>query len=93
MFRVGQKVVCTHDNFKWVSNDQLIREGEVYTIRWVGRFTHYIDGDFLGLRFEEIVRGEDPAGYTDPDMPYRASRFRPVVEPAPDEERKALEDA
>jgi len=80
-FHVGQKVVCINDKFKNVSIDQLIREGETYTIRWLGMYKHYVDGEFLGVKLEEIDRGKDsgPEGYGADDMPFRATRFRPLV--------------
>ncbi|MDM9629591.1 CAP-Gly domain protein [Rhizobium sp. S152] len=81
-FHVGQKVVCIDDTFKHVSIDQGIRKGEIYTIRWVGEYTHYIDGTFFGIKLQEIDRGNDdgPEGYGAADMPFRATRFRPLVE-------------
>jgi hypothetical protein len=80
-FYVGQKVVCIDDKFKNVSIDQIIRKGQIYTIRWVGMYKHYVDGEFLGIKVEEIHRGDDdgPEGYGAADMPYRATRFRPLV--------------
>src|ERR1700754_3743525 len=80
-FHVGQKVVCIDDKFKHVSIDQLIRKGEIYTVRWIGEYTHYVDGTFIGIKVEEIHRGNDdgPEGYGATDMPYRATRFRPLV--------------
>lgn len=80
-FYVGQKVVCIDDKFKNVSIDQLIREGQIYTVRWVGMYKHYVDGEFVGIKVEEIQRGNDdgPEGYGAADMPYRATRFRPLV--------------
>jgi len=80
-FYVGQKVVCVDDKFKNVSIDQIIRQGQIYTIRWIGMYQHYVDGEFVGIKVEEIHRGNDdgPEGYGAADMPYRASRFRPLV--------------
>jgi hypothetical protein len=80
-FHVGQKVVCIDDTFKHVSIDQLIRKGQIYTIRWIGPYKHYVDGEFIGIKVEEIYRGNDdgPEGYGAADMPYRATRFRPLV--------------
>lgn len=80
-FHVGQQVVCIDAKFKNVSIDQLIREGQTYTIRWLGMYSHYVDGEFLGVKLVEIDRGKDggPDGYGADDMPYRASRFRPLV--------------
>ncbi len=80
-FHVGQKVVCINDTFKHVSIDQGIRKGQIYTIRWVGPYKHYIDGEFIGVKLAEIHRGPDdgPEGYGADDMPYRATRFRPLL--------------
>ena len=80
-FHVGQKVVCINDRFKNVSIDQGIRKGQVYTIRWTGHYRHYVDGDFYGIKLVELYRGKDdgPEGYGADDMPFRASRFRPLV--------------
>ena len=70
-FHVGQKVVCIDDKFKNVSIDQGIRKGQIYTIRWIGPYKHYIDGEFIGIKLEEIHRGNDdgPEGYGAADMP------------------------
>ena len=80
-FHVGQKVVCINDRFKNVSIDQGIRKGQVYTVRWTGHYRHYVDGDFYGIKLMELYRGKDdgPEGYGAIDMPFRASRFRPLV--------------
>lgn len=78
-FYVGQKVVCIDDKFNNVSIDQGIRKGEIYTLSWVGEYTHYIDGVFIGVRLAEVQRGDDPGGYGADDMPFRATRFRPLV--------------
>lgn len=80
-FQVGQKVVCINDRFKNVSIDQGIRKGQVYTVRWAGQYRHYVDGDFYGIKLMELYRGNDdgPEGYGATDMPFRASRFRPLV--------------
>lgn len=79
----GDKVVCIDDRFPGISTDQQIRHGEVYTVRWVGTFRHYVDGTFVGVRLQEIDRGadNDRDGFGYDDMPYRASRFCPVVSP------------
>ncbi|NTF69348.1 CAP-Gly domain protein [Rhizobium rhizogenes] len=81
-FRIGERVVCVDDQFKHVSIDQGIRAGQEYTVRWAGDYRHYIDGDFYGIKLMEIDRGNDdgPEGYGAADMPFRASRFRPLVE-------------
>lgn len=77
----GDKIVCINAKFHNVANDQGLREGTVYTVRWYGPQSHYIDGDYYGVQLDEIVRGEDPAGYCEPDLPFNAARFRPVVSP------------
>ena len=91
-FYVGQKVVCIDDKFKNVSIDQIIRKGQIYTIRWIGMYQHYVDGEFVGIKVEEIHRGNDdgPEGYGAADMPYRASRFRPLVKDKISQLRKLL---
>ncbi len=81
-FYTGQKVVCVDASQPpRVLTPLGLKDGRVYTIRWVGAYRHYVDGDFLGIRLEEIDRGLDggPDGYGADDMPYRASRFRPLV--------------
>lgn len=80
-FHVGQQVVCIDDKFKNVSIDQGIREGQIYTLSWVGMYQHYVDGEFLGVKLAEVDRGNDdgPEGYGAADMPFAARRFRPLV--------------
>jgi len=79
----GTKVICINDKFPGIKTDQLIREGQVYTIAWRGKFTHYVDGTYDGVRLVEIDRGADDEadGFGYADLPFRASRFRPLVEP------------
>ncbi|MDX0007856.1 hypothetical protein GOB40_14055 [Sinorhizobium meliloti] len=81
-FHVGMEVVCIDDKVPLeggiVVKDAAITEGTVYKIRWVGVATHYIDGEFIGIKVEEIMRGEDREfGYH--DMPFHSRRFRPLV--------------
>lgn len=78
-FYVNQKVVCIDDKFKNVSIDQGIRKGTIYTLSWVGEYVHYVDGAFIGVRLAEVQRGDDPGGYGADEMPFRATRFRPLV--------------
>lgn len=80
-YRVGERCVCIDDTFKNVSIDQGIRKNQEYTVRWAGNYRHYIDGDFYGIKLLEVDRGNDdgPEGYGAADMPFRASRFRPLV--------------
>ncbi|MBD8555363.1 CAP-Gly domain protein [Rhizobium sp. CFBP 8762] len=81
-FYVGQKVVCIDAKYTKQQRVSLaieLVEGQIYTIRWLGPFTHYLDGEFIGIKVAEIHRGADKEyGYD--DMPYRATRFRPLVE-------------
>lgn len=81
-FFVGQRVVCVDANYKAEQRVSLqceLQEGAVYTIRWIGPFVHYIDGEFIGIKVEEIMRGEDREfGYH--DMPFHSRRFRPLVQ-------------
>jgi hypothetical protein len=77
-FHTGQQVVCIDAEFKYVSNPQGIKEGEVYTLRWVGPYKSYVDGEYIGVRLVGVERGACPSyGYDDP--PFFARRFRPLV--------------
>lgn len=78
-FHPGQFVECVDDALSANLNlettapelDGLTR-GRIYTVGWAGRFTRN-DGDTIyGVRLVEITRGQD--------VPYFASRFRPVDE-------------
>ena len=83
-YRIGERCICIDDTFKNVSIDQGLRAQTEYTVRWAGNYHHYIDGDFYGVKLAEIDRGndDDPSGgYGYADMPFRASRFKPVVSP------------
>lgn len=78
----GDKIVCVDaKRAPTTTLETGLKEGEIYTIRTIGMHRHYIDGDYLGVRLAEIDRGLDPSDLRDDDMPFRASRFRPVVEP------------
>ncbi len=78
--KVGDKIVCIDAaKAKTTTLETGLVEGAVYTVRWCGAYRHYIDGDFYGVRLQEIDRGDDPAQYDPGDMPFRASRFRQVV--------------
>lgn len=80
-FYVGQEVVCLRASYdpqqKTTITPELV-EGQVYRIRWIGIYNHYLDGEYLGIRVEGIDRGICPFwGYD--DQPFRADRFRPLV--------------
>ncbi|MBZ9943410.1 CAP-Gly domain protein [Mesorhizobium sp. BR1-1-13] len=77
-FYVGQQVVCIDDKFDRVTIPQGVAEGQVYTLRWVGPFTSYADGEFIGVRLEGVERGVCPTYGTD-DPPFHSRRFRPLV--------------
>lgn len=77
-FYVGQEVQCIDAKFERVTIDQQLRQDAVYKIRWLGMHRSYVDGDFLGIKVEEIERGVCPT-YGDEDPPFRATRFRPLV--------------
>lgn len=78
---VGCEVVCVradYDPQQRVSIKSELVEGQIYRIRWLGMYNHYLDGEYLGVRVEGINRGTCPHwGYE--DLPFNASRFRPVV--------------
>jgi hypothetical protein len=78
---VGQKVVCVDAKDSAGRHKQLLVEGAVYKLRWVGMHVH---PDYP-LEFCVRLVGIDRSGYGVPrghDTPYKASRFRPVVEDA-----------
>lgn len=82
-FHVGQEVVCIDDKVPLeggaVVKDANITEGQVYRLRWVGMTTHYVFGDYLGVRLEGVQMHAGDTSYGDPDTPYAARRFRPLV--------------
>lgn len=77
--RPGEKVICVNDDIPHLQYIE-ISKGETYTVRWVGPCRSYLAGDYIGVRLEGINRGVCP-GFGEEDPPYRASRFRPLVEP------------
>jgi len=92
-YRIGERCVCIDDKFPRVSIDQGIRAGQEYSVRWAGNYRHYVDGDFYGIKLLEVDRGNDdgPEGYGAADMPFRASRFRPLVTPVMKKELEVAE--
>jgi len=78
-FYVGQDVVCVDNGQpKSTTLPSELVVGQVYKIRWIGIYNHYLDGEYVGVRLEGIDRGICPIwGYDDP--PFRAERFRPLV--------------
>lgn len=81
-FYVGQEVVCIDDKVPLagggVVKDAAITEGQVYRVRWVGMASHYVFGDYYGLKLEGIDSKFGEA-WGEPDAPFAARRFRPLV--------------
>ena len=107
MFYVGQKVVCVDDSFTGVMGNQFyseLKKGAVYTIRWVGNYEveeapphlRAFDGRsgvYLCVKLVEVRRQFPEFGNQDPDMPFYAERFRPLIERKTDiSELKKLEN-
>lgn len=78
-FYVGQDVICVDNGQpKDTTLPSEIKVGQVYRIRWLGMYQHYVDGEFLGVRLEGVDRGVcNIWGYD--DVPFKAHRFRPLV--------------
>ena len=80
-FHVGQKVVCVDDKIPCRS----LANGSIYTIRWFGLHVDPHFGTNLCVRLAEInPRPEESELLKDypealADVPYYASRFRPLV--------------
>ena len=78
----GQEVVCIDDQVPLMDGssvkDANITEGQTYTLRWVGFADHYVFGDYLGVK---LVGVDSKFGevWGQPDAPYNAKRFRPLV--------------
>lgn len=88
-FRPGQLVECIDDALpssidleSTIPDLDGLTRGRIYTVSWAGRFTRNTGDTIYGVRIAEIVRGQD--------VPYFASRFRPVDDSRLDVFRKAL---
>lgn len=81
-FYVGQEVVCIDDQVPieggGTVKDAAITEGQVYRLRWVGMASHYVFGDYLGVKLEGVDSKFGEA-WGQPDAPFAARRFRPLV--------------
>lgn len=79
---VGQDVVCIDDKVPLEGGgtvkDTAITEGQVYRIRWLGEASHYVFGDYLGVKLDGIDSKFGEA-WGIKDAPFAARRFRPVV--------------
>ncbi|TIN83077.1 CAP-Gly domain protein [Mesorhizobium sp.] len=78
----GQEVVCIDDQVPLMDGttvkDAILTEGTIYRLRWVGMANHYVFGEYLGVKIEGINSGFGEA-WGQPDAPYNARRFRPLV--------------
>lgn len=97
--RVGDTVVCIDDtgtapNFNEINPNYPafeIREGQEYTVRWIGRHCDpFYEGEYLGVRLVGVVRPVDPVSGVE-DKPFKAARFRPVVSGVRERELEAAE--
>lgn len=79
---VGQDVVCIDDKVPIMGGafvkDAAITEGQVYRLRWVGMATHYVFGDYLGVKLVGVDSKFGEA-WGEKDAPFAARRFRPLV--------------
>lgn len=95
MFKMGQKVVCVDDSHRRPAHEPAslyIRAGQVYTIRWVGEcpFEPWRE-EGPCVRLCEVVRPNNEREEWS-DFPFRASRFRAVVERKTDTGFAVLEE-
>jgi hypothetical protein len=79
---VGVEVFCIDDKVPLadgtIVKDKNITEGEVYRIRWIGITKDYVFGEYLGVKLEGI-KSDIGGEWRNPDAPYNARRFRPLV--------------
>lgn len=71
MFDINEKVVCVDAKNTTIWDTKELSEGAIYTIRWIGMFNHWTDGEHLCVRLFETDRDGD-------DIPFNVRRFRPV---------------
>ncbi len=90
-FHVGQKVVCIDDSSTHTDGRQELSKNQIYTVSWCGIYDHpllnilsardsYVQGPFLGVQLKEIGLRKDDLSSLFTGLPFRASRFRPLVE-------------
>src|SRR5689334_8791368 len=81
-FYPGMEVICIDDQVALMGGvkvkDANITEGQVYTLRWVGQASHYVFGDYLGVKLVG-VDSQFGEAWGVPDAPYAARRFLPLV--------------
>ena len=84
MFRVGQKVVCVDEHDTEPDCKTVLSSGRTYTIRWIGPYKHPFLAEMLCVRLFEInprtTKGWSCHTKDYQDMPFRATRFRPLDE-------------
>ena len=83
-FHVGQKVVCVDARHTNADDVAELVVGAIYTIRWIGEHSgpsHWCGywAPAICVRLEE-VRRETDWGRLAFDIPFLASRFRPIQE-------------
>lgn len=79
VFHLHQDVVCVDNGQpKDTTLPSELTVGAFYKIRWLGVYTQYVDGTYLGIKVEGINRGTCEI-WGDVDPPFKAKRFRPVV--------------
>lgn len=79
-WHVGMKVVCVDPLYTWSEGSEL-EKGRVYTIRAIGPWVRNSDPSVslsVGVWLAEIHDRSEPDFLEDGDIPFRASRFRPV---------------
>src|SRR6202035_3724885 len=80
-FEVGQKVICVDASHTNTHDVRELEGGKIYTVSWVGPYTHPRLGTGICVSLQEGPRV--PLTYEDgsvceSDMPFAARRFRPV---------------
>lgn len=81
-FYVGQDIVVIDDQVPLIGGvtikDAVLTVDDVHRIRWLGMASHYVFGEYLGVKLEGVdSRFGEPWGIK--DAPFDAKRFRPVV--------------
>jgi hypothetical protein len=82
-FYVGQQVACIDAGYAGHQAGRVtlplgLEQGRIYEIRWLGPWTNYVDGNYIGIRVQGVHRGVCPT-YGEFDTPYHSRRFRPLM--------------
>lgn len=67
-----------------------IRKGERYEVRWYGKNTNYLGGNYMGVKLVGVHRGVCPV-YGEEDPPFDSRRFRVVQMPKQKENVREVE--